>query len=407
MIKDFCRTSGGLRALLLVSYVLKILFILVPIIIIIMSIIHLSKVVTGKSEEETRNFIASFLKRITAAILVFVMPSFVTYMVGLGGEDTYEYKVCMERATLDEVKYYEKTYEPALSEVEKAAANPSKSVLNETREMIASNSDLRGEDKEDLLAKLDAAAAKSDEYAAIIECKNSGGDWVNNECVTITKPEGKYSGNSSGNNGGSSGGTTGSGNVDNTTGENGEYFYQGNGNDGGTIDYNGYDVIQSAVSVNDYLKVVSSNRIAQNNDTSVYSGYCLAFSYIHAYSLYSGNTSARASDALNYKYAGKFQTYIDSEDKILAVTYNEVTKGRPVIIQVNGNKTGTSRHFVTVVGIKKGVTASTIKETDLLIIDSWDGKLETMNGKGSGTRFLTSGADCHKDYSGYRIQYLK
>ena len=42
---------------------------------------------------------------------------------------------------------------------------------------------------------------------------------------------------------------------------------------------------------------------------------------------------------------------------------------------------------------------------DLLIIDSWDGKIESMDGEKS--RFMTTGAACHKDYSGYRLRVLK
>ena len=80
--------------------------------------------------------------------------------------------------------------------------------------------------------------------------------------------------------------------------------------------------------------------------------------------------------------------------------------GRPVVVQVNGNKQGTSRHFVTVVGFKSSITdPSQLTEKDLLIIDSWDGKTERMDQANS--RFFTSGADCHKSYSGYYLRVLK
>ena len=391
MLKNFCRTSGGLRAMLLLKVVVKLIFVVVPIVIIITSIISLVNVIKGNSKEELDKFIWTFIRKVVAGIIVFLIPSIVTYaFTNLTNENFYDLQVCVDRATLDEVKYYEDIYEVAETIVSTLENNPSKIAVSETRDKITSMSGLRGEDKEDFLARIDAAESKTEEYANIIKCKNDGGMWIDNQCKIVSKPAG------------------GSNDVENgSTGEDGKYDYTPNGNDGGTIDYNGYDVVQTAVSVNDYLKIVASNKIAQNKDSSIYGGYCLAFSYIHAYSLYSGNTSARAENAKNYLYAGKFKTYIDTEEKVLAVVYNEVKKGRPIIIQVNGNKQGTSRHFVTVVGVKKGVTASTIKETDLLIIDSWDGKLETMNGKGSGTRFLTSGADCHKDYSGYRVQYLR
>ena len=168
-----------------------------------------------------------------------------------------------------------------------------------------------------------------------------------------------------------------------------------------------YMVIEPSVSVKSYLNTVSSNRIAQNNDSSIYGGYCLAFSYIHAYSLYSGDTSKRAKDAIDYVYASYFNGYVnDDKSAVLANVYNELMQGKPVLIQVNGNKAGTSRHYVTVVGFKKDVkSANDIEESDLLIIDSWDGKLEPMGE--SGSRFMVTGAACHKKYTGYQMYYIE
>lgn len=392
MIDSFCKTSGGLRTLLMLKYVLKILFIVVPLIIIITSIISLAKSVTSnKTEEEMKNFVGIFVKKMVAGFLVFMIPSIISYAFTLVGDDMYELKTCLNKATLEEVNYYANVYEPAFEMVDALTYNPTTGKIDEVRNKIVSMSELRGSDKEDLIAMIDAASVKTEEYAKIIECKNKMGTWVNGECAISDRPP-----------------TSSSSSVDNSTGENGEYYYQGNGNDGTTTSYNGYKVVQTKISVSDYVRTVSSRKISQTNDTEKYNDMCLAFAYIHAYSLYSGNTSAGAEAALSYTYAGNFSTYIDTKEKILAVIYNEISNGRPVVLQVNGNKAGTSRHFVTVVGYKESVkSASDIDETDLLIIDSWDGKLETMNGKGSGTRFLTSGADCHKDYSGYRIQYLK
>ena len=165
-------------------------------------------------------------------------------------------------------------------------------------------------------------------------------------------------------------------------------------------------VAKTVTDLNQYASYVSSARVSQDSDTSKYSDYCLAFAYVHAYDLYNG-TKSSASDAGNYAHAGAFYDYIDDDkSKVLAKVYDEIMNGRPVVIQVNGNKAGTSRHFVTVVGFREGVTsADTLTEKDLLIIDSWDGKVERMDTATS--RFMTSGADCHKDYSGYRLRLLK
>ena len=75
-------------------------------------------------------------------------------------------------------------------------------------------------------------------------------------------------------------------------------------------------------------------------------------------------------------------------------------------MQVNGNTQGTSRHFVTVVGVKSDVkSAQDVKESDLLILDSWDCNLERMDTDSS--RFMTTGSQTHKSYSGYYLRLLK
>ncbi len=165
-------------------------------------------------------------------------------------------------------------------------------------------------------------------------------------------------------------------------------------------------VAKTVTDLNAYASYVSSARVSQDSDTSKYGDYCLAFAYVHAYDLFKG-TKSSAADAGNYAHAGAFYDFIDDDkSKVLAKVYDEIMNGRPVVIQVNGNKAGTSRHFVTVVGFREGVTsAETLTEKDLLIIDSWDGKVERMDTATS--RFMTSGKDCHKDYSGYRLRVLK
>ena len=87
------------------------------------------------------------------------------------------------------------------------------------------------------------------------------------------------------------------------------------------------------------------------------------------------------------------------------MVYNQIVEGKPVIMQVNGNSSGTVRHFVTVVGVKSDVKKDTISESDLLILDSWDGKLESMDTEYS--RFMTTGKETNKDYSGYYLRILK
>ena len=160
-------------------------------------------------------------------------------------------------------------------------------------------------------------------------------------------------------------------------------------------------------SVATYASQVASAKICQTADTSQFGDKCLSFAETHAYALYTGNTGDSAARASAYPHSTAFTSwYSDSKAETLKKIYSEVVSGRPVVIQVNGNKQGTSRHFVTVVGVRANVTdVNQLTEKDLLIIDSWDGKTERMDTATS--RFLTTGAACHKTYSGYYLRVLK
>jgi hypothetical protein len=165
-------------------------------------------------------------------------------------------------------------------------------------------------------------------------------------------------------------------------------------------------VCTTAASVPSYSSYVRGN-ICQNADASKFGDKCLSFAETYAYALYTGNTGDSAERASNYPHSGAFESWFsDSKEETLSKVYSEIVAGKPVVIQVNGNKQGTSRHFVTVVGFKNSVKdAKKLTEDDLLIVDSWDGQTERMDQANS--RFLTTGAACKKKYSGYYLRILK
>ena len=168
-----------------------------------------------------------------------------------------------------------------------------------------------------------------------------------------------------------------------------------------------WKVADTKMSLTDYASQVASNKICQTNDTSKYGDYCLAFSYVHASNLKNGNVDS-AEAAGHYAHAGEFYTFVnDDKQVVLNKIYEEINKGNPVILQVNGNSKGTVRHFVTVVGYSEGRTSGNdLLEKELLILDSWDGQIERMDT--SSSRFMTTGKSCGKtDYSGYRLQVMK
>lgn len=393
---ELCESSHVLRLILIIKYVIRIITIVLPLILIYLGIAHAIKAVISGKVEDMKNNSIQYLKQIFMALLIFFIPNIVSYSVTLVGSSLDKVKYCYENATIEEIEYYEEI-EPIINFVKSVSDNPTKERIDESKEKVSSISTYAKEDTMiKLLDMIDEAEENLNGLKKREECYEKGGVYTNGYCTTSFKIPGGSSSSSSGSSSGSEG--------------NDSYYTPMGEGTGGLIPYSGfggqYNVVGTSASVESYAKIVAQNKIGQNNNSDVYGGYCLAFSYIHAYSLYSGNTKARAPQALDYLYAGKFDTYInDSKQDLLGKVYNELINGRPCIIQVNGNKAGTSRHFVAVVGMKKSVTsASTIKESDLLIMDSWDGKIEQMGV--SGSRFMITGAACGKDYSGWRMQYL-
>lgn len=168
-----------------------------------------------------------------------------------------------------------------------------------------------------------------------------------------------------------------------------------------------FKVASTAISAEEYAKLVRQNGVYQDSNSAIYGDSCLAFSYIHASNLANGQTTDRAKDALSYVHAGEFTDYRSSDkNEVLTKIYDEINEGKPVILQVNGNTNGTVRHFVTVVGYKESVTsANNLTEKDLLILDSWDGQIERMDTTTS--RFMTTGEQTGHSYKGYWLRVLK
>ena len=168
-----------------------------------------------------------------------------------------------------------------------------------------------------------------------------------------------------------------------------------------------WTVVNTETSPDDYAESLQSRGVCQNSDTSKYGDKCLGFSDTHAWGLFTGNNSYTADDGCNYAGATNFKMYSnENKQSVLKVIYEEIKAGRPCILHVNGNKAGTSRHFVTVVGFREGCHPDTMTEDDLLIIDSWDAKLERMDQ--SNSRFMTTGKDCGKsDYTGWRVDIMR
>ena len=142
-------------------------------------------------------------------------------------------------------------------------------------------------------------------------------------------------------------------------------------------------------------------KISQNADVTNCGSACLSFSLYHAYFIQYGNMNEmNLNDACNYNYPIRFDTiYNVNKQTILGMIFDEINTGRVIVMQVDNNNQG--RHFVLVVGYKRGVyNKSQLKEEDLIFIDSWDGVLKT--GKSSTRRMYS---DSNK--GGYRVDKIK
>lgn len=389
-IFELCKTPGILRALYIAGVILEIVKIVIPIIIIITLMISAGKLVVSGKQDELKGIVPGAIKKLIAGLVVFLLPTILEYAFTFAPEKLPGLNVCIENANMEKIEYYEDLL-PVEFKVQNAENNPSDATIAAAREALQKVTTIAEEDDMvDYLQRISAAEVKASENKDILECQSKNGTYKNGYCFVPKLPEKPNNNGSDEDSGEFVGGTGGSGGMISIGQMNGEY-----------------DVVDTAISVEDYLNVVSSRKISQNNDSSVYGGYCLAFSYIHAYSLFTGDTSKGAPDALDYVYASKFKGYDnDNKDEVLKNVYNEISNGRPCLIQVNGNTAGTSRHYVVVVGVKKSVkNANDVTEDDLLIIDSWDGRLEGLGS--NGARFMVTGAACKKKYSGYQMYYIK
>ena len=151
------------------------------------------------------------------------------------------------------------------------------------------------------------------------------------------------------------------------------------------LNYSGstFNVINTKhISVVDFVKYIQQYGLNQTSNQAAYGNECLGVSYAYSNRLYNNVDLPTNMDAF---YSGAYTANNDkateSQDKqtILGNIYDELVAGRPCVVQVT-TKAG-HRHFATCVRMKDTVTSrDSIKEEDLLIIDSWDGRLETMDG---------------------------
>lgn len=85
---EICVEPDFLRIIYFIKIIINVIFIIVPIGVIVMGLIDLSKSTISSNEEEQKKKSKLFLKRIISAVLVFAVPWIVNVIMGLLGELT-------------------------------------------------------------------------------------------------------------------------------------------------------------------------------------------------------------------------------------------------------------------------------------------------------------------------------
>ena len=161
-----------------------------------------------------------------------------------------------------------------------------------------------------------------------------------------------------------------------------------------------------------YNSMIKSQGLYQEYDYGRYKDQCLGFAYNYAYGLYTDDRNINGSTCRNNtSYGNNFKEYTtNDESAYLQKIYDELSAGRPVVVQVIGSRSNKSRHYVTAVGFKETVTsASELKPTDILIMDTYDGKIKEVVPYGADSgRYIASGYQINKGrYNyGYDMFYI-
>ncbi len=161
-----------------------------------------------------------------------------------------------------------------------------------------------------------------------------------------------------------------------------------------------------------YNNVIRGKGLYQDANYSIYRDQCLGFAYNYAWGLYTNNRDIDGSQCRNNtSCSSNFTNYTtNDEGAFLSKLYEEISAGRPVVIQVIGSRSRRSRHYVTAVGFRNGIkSANELKTTDLLIVDSYDGNIKEVVPYGASSgRYVAKGTQINGSrYNyGYEMYYI-
>lgn len=145
-----------------------------------------------------------------------------------------------------------------------------------------------------------------------------------------------------------------------------------------SIDYGGrnFYMLNSSISPVDYYQYIKDNDLYQNK--GFLGGQCMILSLVYTKDMTTGSYTSPDGFWSSGVNATMDSVVSHDANKILDYTYNEITNGNPVTLQVTQKAGG--RHFVTVVGFDSSVkSASDLTPDNLLVLDCVDGDIQLLS----------------------------
>ena len=149
-----------------------------------------------------------------------------------------------------------------------------------------------------------------------------------------------------------------------------------------TYDGKTFNITNAKVNLDDYEAYLQKNGLYQN--AGLLGSRCDMLSGYYAMDLLRGTYTSKST--MEAGSGGSCynlnRTVSDTNvEPIMQYTYDELSKGNPVVLQVTQKRSNEGlRHFVTVVGYNSNLTSyKDLTPENMLVIDCVDGKIQTLN----------------------------
>ena len=145
-----------------------------------------------------------------------------------------------------------------------------------------------------------------------------------------------------------------------------------------TVSFNGDDfyMVNTPISVQEYVEYVKENNLYQNK--GFMGGQCMTLALNYAHDMTAGVYTPGGVYPTSGVHSTMKKVVSKNIDDVLEYTYDQVSEGNPVALQVTQRAGG--RHFVTVVGFDKSVTGpQDLTPENLLVLDCVDANVQRLS----------------------------